>query len=84
VKDERQSLGRREGVEYDQERETDRVRQKRLLLGLERVLGADDGIGQVHAAGLLATYVAGAQHVETDAGDDRRQPAAEVLDTFDS
>src|SRR5688500_5255106 len=33
------------------------------------------------AAGLLATSPARAQGVEADAGDDRRQPAAKVLDS---
>ena len=40
----------------------------------------DDRLGHVRAQRLLAPRLARAQHVEADARDDRRQPAAEVLD----
>ena len=39
VEHEGQPLGRREGVEHDEEREADRVGQQRLVLGLERPPG---------------------------------------------
>ena len=51
---EREPLRRGQGVEHDEEGEADRVGQQRLLLGLERPLGADDGIGEVHVEGFLA------------------------------
>jgi hypothetical protein len=80
VEHERQPLRRRQGVEHDQQGQADGVGQQRLLVGLEGSHRADDGIGDVDAEGLLAPGVARAQHVQADAGDDRGQPAAEVLD----
>ena len=58
----------------------DRVGEQRLVLGVVRRRGGDDRIGHAHIERLLAPGVARAQHVEADAGDDGRQPAAKVVD----
>ena len=50
------------------------------MLGLGAVGGVDDRVGNVHIERLLAARSARAEHVQRHAGDDRRQPAAEVLD----
>jgi hypothetical protein len=80
VQDERQPLGRGQRVEHHEEREADRVGQQGLVLGLELALKADDGVGDVHIQGLLASSPSRAQHVQAHARDDRRQPSTEVLD----
>jgi hypothetical protein len=80
VEHEGDPLGRGQGVEHDQQGQTDRVGQQRLLVRLERPLGADHGIGEAQAQGLLAPPGPGAQHVQADAGHHRCQPSAEVAD----
>ena len=72
--------GRRERLEHHQQREADRVGEEHLVVGIELVFTADDRIGDSDAHRLLAPRLTGAQHVEAYAGDDRRQPPAEVLD----
>jgi hypothetical protein len=42
--------------------------------------GFDDRVGNVHVERPLASRLARAEHVQRHAGDNRRQPAAEVLD----
>ena len=77
---EREALGGIQGVEYHEQRETDRVGQERFLLGVHPVLAAHDRVGYMHAQGLLAPRVARAQQVKAHPRDDRRQPSAQVLD----
>ena len=79
MQDEGESLRRRQRVEHDEQREADRVGEERLVLGAVR-RQRDDRLRELRADEVLATRAAGAQQVEADAGDDRRQPAAHVLD----
>jgi hypothetical protein len=74
VEHKRETLGRCQRVEHDEQREADRVRQQRLILRR-----ADLWVRQVGAELLLAPGTAGAQDVEADAGDDGGEPGAEVL-----
>ena len=53
VQDERQPLGRRQGVEHDEQREPDRIGEYGLVLGIDGLGPADDGVGHVDAVGLL-------------------------------
>jgi hypothetical protein len=80
VQDEGQPFGRGERFEHHQERQADGVGQQRLVLGVGAAGGIDDRIGHVHVERLLAPRPARAEHVQRHAGDDRRQPGAEVLD----
>ena len=79
VEHEREPLGRREGIEHDQEREADRVGQHRFLFGLAHSLDADIGIGEVAIERFLAPGIARPQDVQTDASNDGGQPAAKVF-----
>jgi hypothetical protein len=72
--------GRAQGVEHHQERHADRVGEERLVLGVAAARRVDDRVGEVDLESLLSVRGARAQQVERDAGDDRGQPAAEVLD----
>ena len=80
VQDEGQPFGRGQPLEHDQQRQTHRVGEQRLVLGVGAAGRVDDRVGNVHVERLLAPRSAGAEHVQRDPGDDRRQPAAEVLD----
>ena len=51
-----------------------------LVLGIDGVVAEHDRVGHVRAERVLAPRLARAQHVEAHPRDDRRQPAAEVLD----
>jgi hypothetical protein len=82
VQHERQPLGRGERVEHDEQGQTDRVGQQRLLLRFEVPLGGDDRVGQVRCERVLPAHSAGAQQVQALPGDDGGQPAAEVVDLF--
>ena len=98
VQDEREPLGRGERVEHDKQGQADRVREHRLVLRIaERGgrtgprrpgRGAGPG-GRLNrsrpgvAHGLLGSAPAGPEHVQRYPGDDRRQPAAEVVDRGD-
>jgi hypothetical protein len=62
------------------EGEADGVSQQGLLLGVGPGLVADDRVGDIGLQGLFVMRLARAQHVEAHPGDDRGQPAAEVLD----
>jgi hypothetical protein len=78
---ERQPLGRTQRVQHHQERETDRVRQQGLVLGVAAgILVADNRLGQPGADVALPARFAAAQHVQAHAPDDGGQPAAEVRD----
>ena len=80
VQHERKPLGRAQRLEHDEQRKPDRVGQQRLVLGVGAVDAVDDRLGQVHARAAPRAAIARAQHVQRDARDDGRQPAAEVLD----
>jgi hypothetical protein len=69
-------LRRREGFEHHQHRIAKRVREQLLAL---RIVGPGHGFHR----GIdrdFASRLACAKHVETDAGNDRREPAGEVVD----
>ena len=64
-------------LQDDEQRHTDRVGQYGLLFRVDR-LGRCDALGDNVIERLLGLGAAGPQHVQADAGDDRRQPAAQV------
>jgi hypothetical protein len=76
VQHERHPLGGRQRVEDDEQRAPDRVGDGRLV---GRARASRHGVVRL-LDGVLPPRSAGAQPVEADAGDDRRQPAAEVVD----
>ncbi len=83
VQDEREPLGRRELLEDDEQRGADGVGGDRLALGVgRRARGCgDDRVGEPAGVQLLlAPAAARVEHAQADARDDRRQPAAHVLD----
>ena len=74
-------LGRGERLEHDLQRDPDGVREQRFVLGIRagrRI--ADDGLQPEPVQRILAAGPAKAQHVQTDAGDDRRQPPLQAVD----
>jgi hypothetical protein len=75
VQHEREPLGGRQRVEHYEQRGAHRVGQHRLAFGVHPV----DRVGHVLVQQLLTPRPARLQHVETDAGDDRGQPATQVL-----
>jgi hypothetical protein len=78
VQHERQPLGRRQRLQYDEQRKADRIRLHRFEL---RIGYVDIGErGGVVADGLLGMATPQPQHVQADPPDHGRQPAAEVLD----
>ena len=77
---EREPLRWRERVEHNQEGEADRVGEYGFVLGLRHGIGADQGIGNVAVECLLPSHVPSSQHVQAYPGNNRREPAAEVLD----
>jgi len=54
VEDERKPLGRAQRLEHDEQRETDRIRDQRLVLRGGAVGGIDDRIGEAQVEWLLA------------------------------
>ena len=48
---------RGERLEYDQQRQTDRVREQRLVLGVRAVRGVNDRVWDMHVERLLAARV---------------------------
>ena len=81
VQHEREPLGRRQRLEHDQQREADRVGEHRLAARDRRPPPGRDRFWQPRVQRLLAPRLARAQHVQADARDHRRQPAAQVVDT---
>ena len=73
-------LGRRRRVEDDEQGQADRVGQHRFVLGVAPVVVADDRAGHLLVEGLLASMLAGAQHVQTYPRDYGGEPRGEVLD----
>ena len=81
VQHERQPLGGSQRFEHHEQRQTDRVSQQRLVLGVGPVPAAHDRVGRLRAQRLLAAHLARAQHVQAHPRHDRRQPPLEVLDS---
>ena len=67
-------------VDHDLEGEADRVGQEHFLLGVGPVGGAHDRVRDVRLERLLVMGVPGAERVQADPGDDRRQPGLHVVD----
>ena len=80
VQDEGEALGGGQRLEHDEQGEPDRVGQLGLVGRVGVLAGADDRLGQRRAHEVLAPRAARAQHVQAHAADDRRQPAAQVVD----
>jgi hypothetical protein len=80
VQHEREPLGRRQGLEDDEQRDTDGIGKHRFLFWVDGI-GRGDGSSLVER--LLGPCVAGPQHVQADVRDDRRQPAAQIVDVAD-
>jgi hypothetical protein len=80
VQHEREPLARGQRLEYNEKCEANRVGDERLLLRREAVVDRDDRFRQPRAHVFLPLRAARAEHVEGDPGDDRRQPAAEIVD----
>jgi hypothetical protein len=80
VQHERESLRRGQRVQHREQRQSDRIRQQRLVLGIDPVRPVDERIGKPACERLLAPRLAGAEHVQRDPGDNGRQPGAEVLE----
>ena len=66
----------RQRLEHDEQRQADRIGKQRLVLGVEPVRAVDDRLRHADAERLLASRPARAEHVQRDARDDGRQPAA--------
>ena len=79
MQDEREPLGGLERLEDNEQREPDGVGQERLVLRVGAVGAVDDRLREAHVERFLTPRPARAQHVQRDARDDGRQPAAEVL-----
>jgi hypothetical protein len=58
VQHKHEPLGRRQRLEHDEQRQADRVRQQRLVLGIHPVGTVDDRFGDVNADRLLAPHLA--------------------------
>ena len=58
----------------------DRVGEQRLVLGIAAISGVDDRVRHIHLERLFTPRSARAEHVQRHACDNRRQPAAKVLD----
>jgi hypothetical protein len=84
MQDERQPLGRSQGVQYHLQGKANRVGQQRLLFRLQRPIGGDDGIGHVCPDRCLAPNLARAQDVQAHPRGDRGQPSAKILHPFRS
>ncbi len=76
VEHEGDPLGRRQRLEDYLEDEADRISQERFLFGIE----ARSAGGSPAGHRTFASRLSGAEHIQADAGDDCRQPAAQVLD----
>jgi hypothetical protein len=80
VQDERESLGRAEGVEHHEQRQSDRVGEQRLVLRAYGPVRHEEGVGPVEAVRRLPRRASAPQRVQAQAGHDRGQPAAQVVD----
>jgi hypothetical protein len=77
VQDERQAFGRGERLQHDQQRQSDRVRGQRLVLGVA-VAVADDRVGQAYVQRLFPPGRPRAEHVQADPPGDGGQPGGQV------
>ena len=81
VQHERETLGGRQRLEHDEQRQPDGVGQQRLVLGIDAVRAADDRLGDAdRVERILAPRAPRLQLVQADPRDDGGEPAAEVLD----
>ena len=80
MQDERQPFRRRQRLEDDEEREAHRIGQEQFLLGIGGVGAGHDRFGHVDPDRILAPGLARSKRVKAQARDDRRQPAAEIVD----
>ena len=81
VQDERQALGGLQRLQHDEQRGADRVGGQRHALGIGRSSARDHRVRQPPLLQrLLAPALARVEHRQAHARDDRRQPAAQVLD----
>ena len=80
VQHEGEAFRRRQPVEHDEQREPDRIREERFLLGAAPARAGRDRLRRVRGERLLAPRLARPQHVEAHARDDRGQPSAKVVD----
>jgi hypothetical protein len=78
VQDERQPFGRGQPLQHDQQRQPDRVRGQRLVLGVGLVVVADDRVGHAHVQRLFSPGRPRAEHVQADPPGDRGQPRRQV------
>ena len=69
-----------ERLEHHQEREPDRVGEQGVVLRVVAARPVDHRIGQVRVGRRQRSCGPRSQHVQRHPGDDRREPAAEVLD----
>ena len=79
VQHEREPLGGCQRLEHHQKRQSDRIGEQRLMLGIARSLVDDDRLGEPAVGQLLAAGLTRAQHVQADPADDGGQPRAHVL-----
>jgi hypothetical protein len=80
VQHEGEAFRRRQPVEHDEQREPDRIREERFLLGAAPARAGRDRFRRVRRERLLTSRCTRPQHVETHARDDRGQPSAKVID----
>jgi hypothetical protein len=79
VQHERKALRRRQPFEHDQQREPDRIREERFVLGAAPARAGRDRLRRVRGERLLAPRGARPQHVEAHARHDGGQPSAKVV-----
>ena len=79
VQDESKPFGGIQCVEHDEQRETNRIGQQRLVFGIASISVAHDRLGRILSQRLLASGGARTQHIEADTRDHCGQPAAEIL-----
>jgi len=80
VQHERHALGRLERLEHDEQRQSDRVGELHVVFRAPLMSSLRRRLRLVRVERLFAARVASAQHVEAHPADDRRQPAADVVD----
>jgi hypothetical protein len=86
MQNESEPLGERKRLEHHEQRQSYRIGQKRLVLGVDPIPAAHDRVGQARPEappGDLAPRGARAQHVEAHPRHDRGEPSPKVLDAAD-
>ncbi len=84
VKHECQALCRRKSLEHHDQCQPYGIGDQHLAFWIAVVVHRHDRLGKPPGDEILAPGLAGTQHVEADTADDRRQPAAHVLDLLDA